>query len=245
MFTRISAFLSTFILFRRDSITLRITISLSAILAVYVVLIDPTKQASTDVLSIPIFIQMLYQVFIGFISALILNIIFEVFVALGQIIATEIGLSIASLMDPRFGGITSLTHFYVITTSLIFLLLNGHLFALKAIVDSFVALPLYHTFVPKTLITDILTYSSIIFSSSVLLSITIIMTVLLTNISLAVMTKFAPQFNLFSIGINITLIIGLFSLYLTFDVLVEKTMVLIQEGLQFLTLTLAKIKAHG
>lgn len=241
IFARISTMLTTFILLHRDMITTRIILSLSSILSFYVLLLYPPKQFGYDYFSLQMLIQVMTQMFIGFVSALILNIVFEVFVALGQVISTQIGLSMASLIEPRLGMITSLTHFYVILISLIFLFLNGHLFILKVLVDSFVTLPLFYQFVSQHAMMDILNYSSIIFSGSIVLSITIIITILLTNIALAVVTKFAPQFNLFSIGINISLIIGLLLIYLTFSTLVDKGEYLIQNGLNFLQNTLLKL----
>jgi flagellar biosynthesis protein FliR len=44
--------------------------------------------------------------------------------------------------------------------------------------------------------------------------------VLLCNITLAILSKLAPQFNLFSVGINIELLLGLFMIYLTFTAFV-------------------------
>ncbi len=242
VFFRIASLLTMFSLFRREMITSRIIISLSAILAFYVVMLNKNPVFSFDLFSLNMLLQLMLQVFLGFLGGFILNLVFEVFAALGQLVSTQIGLSLASLIDPRFGNITSLTHFYLIATALIFLFLNGHLFILKTIVDSFNILPLNQSISIKNLIPEILQYSSVIFSGSILLSITIVIAVLLTNIALAVMTKFAPQFNIFSVGINMTLIFGLICIYLTFEMFVEKGTFLIQECLNFLSNTYAKLK---
>jgi flagellar biosynthetic protein FliR len=154
-------------------------------------------------------VQIFIQVLVGVVSGVILNIVFEVFVAIGQITSTQIGLSVAGMIDPRYGYITSLTHFYVIVASLLFLLLNGHLFAIKTIVDSFNTLPLNQNFLPPDLLSSVMKYAAVIFSGSVMISITVLVVLLLMNISLAVMTKFAPQFNLFTLGINLQIILGL------------------------------------
>lgn len=242
IFSRISTLFATFILFHRDRISSRLIISLSAILSFYVLLADETKPIYNEIFSIHFLMALFFQILIGFISGLILNLVFEVFVALGQIVSAQIGLSMASLIDPRLGNITSLTHFYVITISLIFLLLNGHLFIIKLILDSFSIIPLDHHFIPKGLISDVLTYSSVMFTGSILLSITLVMAILVTNLALAVMTKFAPQFNIFSIGINMTLIIGLVCIYVTFDFFIEKGGSLLVECMNFLSSSIGKLK---
>ncbi|MEO8400364.1 MAG: flagellar biosynthetic protein FliR [Gammaproteobacteria bacterium] len=240
VFTRISALFATFVFFRRDIINPRTLIALSSILSIYVILFDNVKQVDLDVFSIPMVMQAFLQFFIGFIAGLILNIIFEMFTGVGQIISTQIGLSLASVLDPRLGSITNLTQFYTFSMTLIFLFLNGHLFIIKTIVDSFIALPVTHHFIPSTLISDVVNYSGIIFSGAVMLSITVIVAILITNCALAVMTRFAPQFNLFSIGINMTLILGLICIYMTFQLFIDKGTIYLQEGLTFMQQTIVR-----
>ena len=241
VFARISALLSTFILFRRDYVNRRIIISLSGILAVYMLLFYDTTQVTYDVFSIQMIIQMMFQSFIGFVSGLILNIIFEIFMALGQVISMQIGLGMASLLDPRIGSITTLTRFYMYSIVILFLSLNGHLFVIKTLIDSFAVIPINHTINPSNFISAILNYSSVIFSGSVLLSITIIVAMMLTNFALALMTKFAPQFNIFSIGINLTLVLGLILIYFSFDMFVNRGGSYIEEGLTFFRSSLQKL----
>lgn len=239
VFTRISALFSTFILFRREMVNARVVISLTTILSIYVILLYQPQQINYDVYSLPMLMQMFMQFLVGFIAGLILNIVFEIFVGLGQIVSTQVGLSMASLIDPKFGTITSLTQFYSLMTIVIFLLLNGHLFVVKTIIDSFTTFPLYQNFLPPNLLSAVFDYSAVIFSGAIMLSITILITILLANIALAVMTKFAPQINVFSIGINMTLIFGLICVYLTFDVIVNNSSSYIRAGLDFLHQTVA------
>lgn len=233
IFTRIAAMLTTFVLLRRDLITGRVIIALSSILSIYVLLLYPSAQITYDVFSLQSLIHMLFQALLGLVAGIILNIIFNVFIGVGQIISTQIGLGMASLIDPRFGYITSLTHFYMITTTLLFLYLNGHLFAIKSIVDSFSIMPVNYEAMPSDLLHSVLIYAGIIFKGSVMLSITIVVVLLLTNIALAIMTKFAPQFNLFSIGINMELVLGLFCIYITYHLFVDSSMTLIRECLNY------------
>lgn len=167
------------------------------------------------------------------------------FLAAGQIISTQVGLGMASLFDARMGSITALSQFYLFTALLMFLLLNGHLILIKMVLDSFTALPLNHTFSINQLITDIINYSAIIFSASLLLSIAIIIAILTANTTLAVMSRFAPQFSLFSVGVNITLIFGLICVYLTFGYYVDKGSVLLTNALEFVQQLIWKMKIHG
>lgn len=242
IFTRISAFFTTFMLFRRDFVNAKIIISLSAILSVYAILFNQNIKITYDVFSLPMLLQELFQFFIGFISGLILNIVFELFSGMGQIISTQIGLSLASVIDPRLGSITHLTQFYMYSITLVFLFLNGHLLVIKTVMNSFTVLPVGHYFIPDQLITSVLNYSSVIFSGAMMLSITVVIAVLITNFALAMMTRFSPQFNLFSIGINMTLILGLYCVYLTFTLVVDKGAGFLHESITFLQSSIGKLK---
>lgn len=234
IFTRISALFSTFILFRRDIVSTRIMLALTLVLSFYMNMLLADDGNHYDVFSFQAVPGLFFQFLIGFIAGLVLNLVFEMFSAFGQIVSSQIGLGMASIMDPRMGHITSLTNFYIFTIMLLFLMLNGHLFIIKLILDSFSTIPLDKVFIPQHIISDVLRYSSVMFSGSALLSITIVIVILLSNFALALMSKFAPQFNLFSIGINISLIIGLIYVYLTFDLFAEKSSYFIQDCLMFL-----------
>ena len=233
-FVRISSLFSTFVFFRREIVNRRILISLSSALAFYVIMQHSEASIYNDVFSIRMTIGLFFQFFIGFIAGLILNIVFEIFVALGQIFSTQIGFTLASMIDPSLGSITNLTQFYMYSIAIIFLSLNGHLFMIKIIMDSFTFFSLNLSSMPDNLISEVIKYSSVIFSASVMLSITAIIAILLTNLSLAVMTRFAPQFNIFSIGINMTMILGMICVYLTYSLFISKGSDLILEALIFM-----------
>lgn len=230
--TRISALFSSFILFRQDLVSPRIVIALSVILSLYVIPFN-NIQVQYDIFSIGMLMQVLLQSLLGFIAGLTLNIVFEVVSAFGQLLSTQIGFGIASLFDPKLGNITTLTHFYAFSILIIFLLSNGHLYMIKMILDSFTIIPVGHTFMPTKMINELLRYSGVIFSGSITLSISIMMAILISNLALALLSKFSPQFNLFSVGINMTIIVGLFYVYITFNLFVEKGGILLESGLGF------------
>jgi flagellar biosynthetic protein FliR len=240
--TRIGTLLWTFNIFRRELITGRIVFTLTALLSCYVLLLQPNTLPQIELLSTSMLLRIGVEFFVGMLAGFILNIVFEVFLAVGQLISTQIGLSMASMYDPRFGSITTLSHFYIILTTLIFFLINGHLYIINAIVNSFTVLPVDKIMLAKSMMSDVLAYSSTIFSGSIMLSISLIITILLTNIAVAVMTKFAPQFNVFSIGINLTLVMGLVFIYATFNLFVNHGDNLLQDCLSYLSTSLQKLK---
>ena len=235
MLTRITSLFSTFILFQRKYVNARVVISLSSVLALYAILITQNQPPKYELFSFSMTFDLIMQALIGFVSGLILNIIFEIFTALGQIISTQIGFSMVTLIDPTLGAITPLTLFYNYFAILIFLLLNGHLIVIQLILDSFISIPINSLAFPFYRIKEIVIFTNNIFSTGISLSITIIISMLLTNITIAVMSRFAPQFNIFSVGINITMILGLIFVYLTFNLLVSHGEDIFQNGFLFLS----------
>lgn len=244
IFTRLFAFFYTFSMFRREMASIRVLMSLTFILSCYVLILSKPISVTDDLLSLTFFIHALIQFVLGFAAGLIMNMILEIFSAIGQVVSTQIGLSAASLFDPKFGVITSLTHFYVMVGTIIFLEMNGHLMMIDTLVKSFIAIP------PGVLITQfygssIASFSSIIFSGSILVSITVIAAVLMTNITMAFISKFAPQFNLFSIGLNLSILIGLVCITLSFQMFVDHGEVFINEVLVFFKRYLLGVAHHG
>lgn len=214
--TRVFSLMYTFVLFRREMATSKIVVSLSVVISIYVLLLTPIKPITEDILSASYLISTINQFLIGFMAGSILNICFEIATAFGQIISSQIGLTTASLFDPKFGMITSLTNFYLMCSMIIFLMMNGHLLVIQTVVHSFDVIPV-DKMTSHLQFMSIFNFASIIFTGSVLISMTVIAAIMMTNVCLAIMSKFAPQFNLFSVGLNMTLIIGLVIVYMTFD----------------------------
>ena len=62
---------------------------------------------------------------------------------------------------------------------------------------------------------DLVFWGAEIFSAGLLLSMPVLAALLMTNLSLGIMTRAAPQLNLFAVGFAITLIAGFAVLYLS------------------------------
>lgn len=229
-YTRIFVTLYTVSILRQEMASMRLLICFAGVLAFYVVMLAPPSAPTETSLTFSLLIKVLAQVIVGFMAGFLLNIVFEVFVAAGQVVSSQIGLGAASMFDPRFGMITSLTHFYLILGIIIFFQLNGHLILVDALLNSFRVIPL-DAMINRLQLGDLVHYASVIFKGGLLIAISVIAVILMTNVCLAIMSKFAPQFNLFSIGLNMSLVIGLIFVYATFNVICDKGTEYLQDGL--------------
>ncbi|MFZ5511363.1 MAG: flagellar biosynthetic protein FliR, partial [Pseudomonadota bacterium] len=115
---------------------------------------------------------------------------------------------------------------------LAFLALNGHLMMLALLAESFHWLPIGHADFGAKGWENLVRWGSTIFSAGVLLSLPMIAALLITNIALGVLTRAAPQLNLFAIGFPVTLAAGFLVLVLTMAYLAPVLEQLFGQGLE-------------
>lgn len=231
--TRMSATLMVVFFLRREWVPAKIIIGLSLILSFF--LIQSNGIASHVYLeTLPLLLYALVsQLLLGVISGLILNFFAEFFIGFGQVISMQAGLGFVNLYVPRIGSITPLSHFFLLLSIIIFFHLNAHLVLINMIISSFNIMPSLPA-INGELLYKLIEFSGILFKGIVMLSLAVLFSIMLSNITLALVTKFAPQLNLFSIGINISLLLCFLILYLSFDVLVENGSILCNELMTFI-----------
>jgi len=149
------------------------------------------------------------QVLIGLTMGFALQLVFAVFVLGGQVIALTMGLGFASLNDPATGIVVpTVSQFYSIFVTLLFFAMNGHLIMIEVLANSFVALPVTTSWAAFEGIWTLLSWASYVFSGAVLMALPAIAAMLMVNIGFGVMTRAAPQLNIFAIGFPIIMTIG-------------------------------------
>lgn len=133
------------------------------------------------------------------------------FVALevgGELISFQMGLSFATLYDPQSGGQTGvISNLLVLLATLAFLALNGHLAMLEALAKSFALLPVGAA-LPTNGWLAILNSVGTILGLGLLLALPLLAALILTNVALGILTRAAPQLNIFSVGFPISMFTG-------------------------------------
>ncbi|MEW9797531.1 flagellar biosynthetic protein FliR [Alteromonas sp. CYL-A6] len=170
----------------------------------------------TDLVNLGTFIlgiqQVLIGVAIGFISTMVLN----TFVLAGQVIAMQTGLGFASIVDPVNGiNVPAVGQFYLILATLLFWALDGHLAMIQMVVMSFHALPIGDAWFSQDNLREIALWGGWMFVAALTLSLAPIVSLLIVNLAFGVMTKAAPQLNIFSIGFSIAQMMGLIIIWIT------------------------------
>lgn len=157
-----------------------------------------------------------YQLLIGIVIGFTFQLIFAVAITGGGIIAMQMGLGFASMVDPQNGQqVPVLSQFYLMTTTLLFLAMDGHLIMIKVVADSFTILPIGMHGIDSDGLYRIATWGSDLFSAALWLALPAIASLLLINFSFGIMSRAAPQIQIFSIGFPITLMMGFVVIYYT------------------------------
>ena len=140
----------------------------------------------------------------------------ETFVMAGQVIAMQTSLGFATLVDPMNGQSAPVVgQFYLMLATLVFLAVDGHLLMLRMVVLSFETLPVSDSGLTLPAIRSLVSFLGVMYQASLVMALSAIIALLLINFAFGVMTRAAPQLNIFSIGFAVSMMSGLFILWLT------------------------------
>lgn len=212
-FSRISAVLLVAPIFSSTLVTVRTRISLALLLTF---LIYPLYDwPIIDVTSGLGFVLFLQQVLIGVAIGLIMHFAFAAITSAGAFIATSMGLSMAVVADPVNGHQSPvLAQILLVLATLVFLSIGGHLIIIEMMLDSFRLIPINEFYVNREMLWAILQWSSLIFSGAIMIALPAMVTMLLTNSAMGVISRAAPALNVFAVGFPASLFFGLVMIYL-------------------------------
>lgn len=151
----------------------------------------------------------LRQIFIGLAMGFLLQMVFAAMVFGGQIIANKMGLGFAQMVDPQNGvQVPVLSQYYVIVTTFLFLLLNGHLILIELLAHSFQTLPIATEGLSQADLLAVVGWASQIFAGGLLISLPAVASLMLVNLGFGVVGRAAPQLHIFAVGFPITMVLG-------------------------------------
>ena len=158
------------------------------------------------------------QILIGVGMGFSMRLVFAGIELSGQLAGNQMGLGFATFYDPLSTSQTVvIANFSTMIATLLFLSLNGHLVYFATLAESFHAIPVSLTPVSAEGWRLLALTGQKIFTIGVILSLPVVTVLLITNLALGVLTKAAPQLNLFAVGFPITLAVGFFTFMLSFS----------------------------
>jgi flagellar biosynthetic protein FliR len=148
-------------------------------------------------------------VLIGVLIGLLLAASFQAVTIAGESISLAMGLGFATMVDPQSGAsVPVLSQFLLILTTLLFLSLGGHLMLIELIATSFETMPIAGVGLVRADLIGVAAFGSQMFAGAVLIALPAVVTLLVIQLAMGIMTRAAPQMNIFSVGFPITILLG-------------------------------------
>lgn len=237
-FFRILALVASAPLFGARGIPATAKVSLAFFLAMLVSpLLPPMPQVAPA--SMPGLLILIQQLIIGYSMGLAMRMAFSAMEMAGHIVGLQMGLGFATLFDPQNSTqIPILGQFLGIMAMLLFLAFNGHLMMIAALVESFNTLPVGLSEASLSWKALALAGGNI-FSWGLLLALPVLAALMMTNVALAVLTRAAPQLNIFAVGFPITLGVGFIVLAFSLPYFLPQFSGMVEQSVQVM-LRLAK-----
>ncbi len=208
-FVRIGACLMVAPVFSTAGVPVRVRIGLAAVIAVLVAPLVPPP-AAIEPLSAAGVVVTVQQILIGVALGFSLHIIFDAVEVGGQLIANTMGLSFAYNIDPLHGTETPVVgQLYGILVLLTFLALDGHLQLIETLADGFRTLPVGAAGLGAGGLWQLVEWGTQIFGAALAIALPGVAALIVVHIAFGIMSRAAPQLNLFAVGFPISLIIGL------------------------------------
>ncbi|MDP1659688.1 MAG: flagellar biosynthetic protein FliR [Methylotenera sp.] len=227
--TRILGVIAIAPIFSHSSIPKRVKLGLGIMLTLIIVpTLPPLPQF--EIFSFQGLLVLVQQLIIGLAIGFSMRLVFAAVDLAGQLIGMSMGLGFAMFYDPQSQGqSTALNRFLVMLAMLIFLSLDGHLLLITAVANSFITMPIAvggGGIDPM----KIAMWGETIFSAGLLLALPAVTALLITNMALGILTKTAPQLNMFGIGFPLTLSIGFLILALSLPGMLKPIENFIEKG---------------
>lgn len=163
----------------------------------------------------------LKEVMVGFVIGYAVQICQLIASFAGTIVDMQIGLSMVSLFDPNTNEQVSITGTIYSQVLTMMLIITGmYRYILRALADTFTLVPINGAVInPDRFLESLLIFMRdyIVIGFRICLPIFII--TFITNVVLGILAKVSPQMNMFSVGIQIKIIVGLMIMFITVTML--------------------------
>lgn len=215
LFTRMAALFSVAPVLSSPFIPLRIKLAVSGVVTLFFLPIS-NIDVSFVIVSFEGLREIATQFLIGISMGFILRLVFNALTIAGENIAITMGLGFAQITDPVNGvSVPIVSQFLTIFATLLFLAFDGHLALINMLFNSFVYLPIGSSLIESEVLWSIAAWATNMFAGALMVAIPAITALLIANSSLALMTRSAPQLNIFSVGFPVTILLGLVVISLT------------------------------
>ena len=230
--TRIGAALLAAPIFGAASIPPQIRLILTGAVAVFVMIWVPVK-LPVDVFSFAALVGLVGEAVIGLALGFTLQLSFAAPIIAGEQIAGGMGMAIATAIDPNTGARSgALGQYFSIVLTLTFLAIGGHLLWLRLVIESYIAFPPGEAWIGPDRAKMIVGFASQMFATAMAIALPVLLVLFLVQMATGVLSRSAPQLNLFALGLPAGILGGLAALLASVPIMSEHFVSLSQVMIQ-------------
>jgi flagellar biosynthetic protein FliR len=172
------------------------------------------------------------QVGVGLAIGFAVRVVFSAIELAGEVVGFQMGLGFASFFDPAFSTQSSaVARFFGQMALFMFIVMNGHLLVLMAVIKSFQNFPADQNFLEALKQMKVLDLGVDLFASGLWIALPMIGMLMFANLALGIVSRVAPQISIFSIGFPVTLTVGLIGMAAMLPMLDEPVLALMQRAI--------------
>lgn len=214
-FIRALALFTTIPVLSRRQVPMRVRVALAFLITVCAQASLPAMPvvALDSPVAVLVVIQ---QVLVGATLGFAARIVFAAIEFAGELVGLQMGLGYAGFFDPASGGQgTAVGRFFGTVIAWLFIVINGHLLIIMALVNSFEAFPVSAEPFAFLRALQPQTWGTQVFQLGLWIALPIVTMLLFVNLVLGIVSRVSQQMNIFAIGFPITLGVGLLGMLLT------------------------------
>lgn len=156
---------------------------------------------------------LLQQVGVGLAIGFTVRLVFAAVELAGEVVGFQMGLNFASFFDPSFNTqSSSVAKFFGHMAAFMFIVMNGHLLVIMAVVKSFKVFPVDQNFLEALKVMKLYELGAGLFATGLWIALPMVGMLMFVNLAMGVVSRVAPQMNIYAIGFPITLTAGLISM---------------------------------
>ncbi|WP_019372660.1 flagellar biosynthetic protein FliR [Melaminivora alkalimesophila] len=230
-FLRVLALFSVAPVFSTRAIPVRSRIGLAFLVAVCAQAALP-EQPVISVNGREAFGAVVQQVGVGVAIGFAVRLVFASVELAGEVIGLQMGLNFASFFDPVSNAqVSAVARFFGNIALLLFVVINGHLMVLMAVVKSFERFPVEGHWLAAVGQMRLHELGAALFSSALWIALPMVAMLLFVNLTLGIISRVAPQMNIYAVGFPVTLTVGLLGITATLPTLEQPMLTLLQQAI--------------
>ncbi|QWT53447.1 flagellar biosynthetic protein FliR [Eubacterium sp. MSJ-33] len=209
---RVACFISIAPVFGHNSLNTRMKISIAFFVSLILYqVVDVSLPVYSDVLGYSTLV--LEEALVGLLLGFVAGLSMKALAIAGEFIDREIGFSMATTFDPNQGMVTITGELYDKIVCLVIMISNLHYYILSAAAQSFELVPVGRIVLnPDLIYTSLIQFIVQVFMIGFRIAMPVFLGATMLNVILGVLAKSSPQMNMFAIGMQLKVFVGLFLL---------------------------------